>query len=740
MPEPQSHHLRDRAVSVDERAPSPEAGDLGVLFDAGIERFSQAEKEWIVKAYLLAKEAHGDAKRRSGGPYLIHPVAVAKTLMEMGLDWASVCAGLLHDVIEDTPVTFEDLQKEFPEPVADLVAGVTKISSLNFQSSREEQLENFRKMLLAMSRDIRVILIKLADRLHNMETLKYLPAAKQRRIAQSSLEIYAPLAHRLGIYRIKSALEDRAMRYLYPEAYKEMRERVAAKRGDRERQIQESIVFLEECLREHGIEAEVSGRPKHFWSIFQKMRAQKLSFEEIYDLNALRVICDTRAECYEILGVIHSIWRPVPEHFSDYIAMPKANLYQSIHTKVIGLDGQLTEIQVRTRDMHRVAEEGIAAHWQYKEGRKASGDFDQKLVWVRQMVDWLTDSNDPGELLHDLRRDVFDDKVFCFTPRGDVIEMSRGATILDFAYRIHTDLGHRCVGGKINQRFAPLRTELKMGDLVEIQASKTPHPSSDWLKIARSPRARAKIRHWLKQRDYDKNVAAGREMVLKALSKAGVHVGMPELTEVLEKQLRTFHVRTVEDLFSEIGFGTVPTSMIVARFLPEPVEPKRRPKTPKKAAEKSPIRVEGVPGALTRFAQCCKPQPGEHISGLVTRGRGISIHLTDCPHFQHWIAGSPDFASRLVPVSWATEGSERKKLGFRVVTRDRTGILRDLSNAIAAMDIMIVASYSRSDLRKGQAILRFTVLVRNEDELHELMNRLREIPDVQSVARDSKFR
>ncbi|NQU43900.1 bifunctional (p)ppGpp synthetase/guanosine-3',5'-bis(diphosphate) 3'-pyrophosphohydrolase, partial [bacterium] len=466
---------------------------LSEILGPEVERFTDVERDWLAKAYELARDSHLDIKRLSGEPYIVHPIAVAHLLIEMGMDWSAICAGLLHDTIEDTQVTYEDLKRQFPDPVADLVQGVTKISSLSFRSTHEEQVENLRKMIVAMAQDIRVILIKLADRLHNMQTLQYLPVAKQRRIARSTMEIYAPLAHRLGIYRIKSTLEDLAMRYLYPAAYRRMREQIAAKKADREMHIEESIEFLQEHLREQDIEAKVTGRSKHFWSIYQKMRNQKLSLEEIYDLNALRVICNTRTECYEIVGVIHSVWKPVPEHFSDYIAMPKANMYQSIHTKVIGLKGHLTEIQVRTWDMHRVAEEGIAAHWRYKEGRKSATDFEKRLTWVRQMVDWVTDANDPDSLLSDLKEDVFGDKVYCFTPKGDVLEIARGSTILDFAYRIHTDLGHRCAGGKINHKFVPLRTELKMGDLVEILSSKTPHPSPNWLKIVTTPRARSKI-------------------------------------------------------------------------------------------------------------------------------------------------------------------------------------------------------------------------------------------------------
>lgn len=726
--------------------PPPTSDSLSEVFGTDIQRFVPEEREWILKAYTLAETNHRGVKRLSGEPYIVHPVAVAKLLMEQGLDWKAVCAALLHDLVEDTTITYEQIKATFPDPIADLVGGVTKISSLHFSSKHEEQTENLRKMIFAMARDVRVILIKLADRLHNMQTLQHLPAVKQRRIARSTMDIYAPLAHRLGIYRIKSELEDLSMRYLYPEAYYDLRTQIAAKKTDRETHIQESVAFLQARLKESNIDATVSGRPKHFWSIFQKMRTQKLSFDEIYDLNALRVICNTRSECYEILGIIHSIWKPVPEHFSDYIALPKENFYQSIHTKVLGLGAQMTEIQIRTWEMHRVAEEGIAAHWKYKEGRKSDAEFEKKLAWVRQMLD-LADSGGAGELLHDLKQDIFDDKVFCFTPGGDVVEMQRGSNILDFAYRIHTDLGHRCIGAKIKNQFVPLRTELKMGDVVEIVTSKTPHPSSDWLKIITTPRARAKIKHWLKQRDYGGNVQLGRDMLLKGLTRAGLHKSAVEINATLEKHLANFHARSIDDLLSEVGFGGIPVGLLVARFLPPPVArplPKPSATTPEsesgKKTDTPAILVDGLPGTLTRIAQCCRPQPGDPISGVVTRGRGISIHNSQCSYLSRWLTQSPNFIARMVPVSWSSGTvSAMKEVGVRVTAQDRTGILRDVTDAISSLNIMIVASTSRSDQRRSQAILRFSVLVQNNGQLNVLLNRLGEIPDIVQAIRDDKF-
>lgn len=718
---------------------SPEQG-LAVILGDAVGRFSETELALIRKAWHFARRAHRDEMRKSGDPFIIHPEAVARTLAEMGMDCPTVCGALLHDVVENTETTIEDLQADFPDPVPELVGGVTKISTLQFRSTHEEQVENLRKMILAMSRDIRVILIKLADRLHNIRTLEHLSAAKQQRIARSTMDIYAPLAGRLGIYRVKSALEDGAMRFLFPEAYNMLAGKVAARRADRERHIQESIDFLRAELARENIRAEVTGRSKHFWSIYEKMRRKGLTFEEIYDLNALRVICETRQECYEILGVIHAVWKPIPDQFSDYIALPKANMYQSIHTKVVGVHGQATEIQIRTRDMHRVAEEGIAAHWSYKEGQKLNTEVGGKLVWLRQMVDWLQESSDPtnpSELLDDLRREVAEERVFCFTPRGDVIDLAAGAVVLDFAYRIHTDLGHRCTGGRVNGRFVPLRTELKMGDMVEIEASKTPHPSSDWLNIARTSRARAKIRHFLKQRDFEQNVQVGRDMVLKGLAKSGVHMSAPQLDEKLASHVAEFRVKTTEDLYSEVGFGSIPSAPVVARLLPPPPKPPaRRKKTGKPSRDA--VLVDGLPGALVRIAQCCGPTLSDPIVGLVTRGRGVSVHHRDCPYLDRWIAQSPDNVKRFVPVAWNANGSTLKRVPLRVSCKDRTGVLRDVTEIVSNMGINIVASHSRTNMRSHRAIVRLTVLVGDNEELNALINRLREVPDVKTVTRDSR--
>lgn len=714
---------------------------LDDLFGDKVAAFSEEERDWIARAYSLAEERHRGVTRMSGSPFISHPVEVANILLELGLDWVAICAGLLHDTVEDTTVTYNEIKEGFPDPIADLVAGVTKISSLSSRSSHEEQVENLRKMVLAMAQDIRVILIKLADRLHNMRTLKHLPLRKQKRISRSTLEIYAPLAHRLGIYRIKSELEDLSMRYIYPDAYRDLRERIQGKKRDREKHIQESILFLKKELEKNGIEAEVTGRSKHFWSIYNKMRNQNLSFEEIYDLNALRVICNSRNTCYEILGVIHSIWKPVPEQFSDYIALPKSNMYQSIHTKVFGLSGQLCEIQVRTWEMHRTAEMGIAAHYLYKEGGKNVSKTEERLAWLRQTVEWLTDTNEPSELLLDLKQDVFNDTVFIFTPKGDVIEMNRGATILDFAYRIHTDLGHRCVGGTINGRFAPLRTELNMGDVVEIRTSKTPHPSADWLKIATSSRGRAKIRHALKEKDYDKNVTLGKEMLQKHLSERNLKFSQSELHEKLKQTLDIYHVRTLEDLFSEIGFGTVLATSVVSRLAPEQKPPKKkRHKKGRKLSSSQMVLVDGMPGSMTRFGQCCQPQPGDDITGYVTLGRGISIHQVECSYLRRLLAQSPEKASRIVPVEWNEEAAAAVRVGIQVVGLDRQGILRDVSAAIASQNIMILESSGRSNRLHSQAVLRFQLIMANRSQLQSLIYRLKEIPGVQTVQESSRPR
>lgn len=727
----------------DQGADVPEmVTDLTPILGDKVGNFTKAERRWISKAFHLAREKHKGVTRKSGAPYIEHPIATARILMDMGMDWKSICAGFLHDTIEDTDLTYADIKKDFPDPIADLVNGVTKISSLNFRSTQEQQSENLRKMIMAMARDIRVILIKLADRLHNILTLQYLPVHKQRKIAKDTLQLYAPLAGRLGIYRIKSQLEDGAMRYLYPTAYHDLADKVSMKRKDRERHIQQSIRVLKEELARNGIDAVVTGRWKHFWSIFNKMRNQKRSLEEIYDLNAVRVICNTKKECYEILGIIHSIWKPVPEHFFDYIALPKGNHYQSIHTKVIGEEGRLTEIQVRTQEMHNVAEQGIAAHWNYKEEQTEDSKGKTRMAWTRQMLGWLQDDNDPNELLLDLKREAFESKVFCFTPLGKVIEMGRGATVLDFAYRIHTDLGHRCTGGKINTNFVPLRTVLKMGDIVEIATSKKPHPSPDWLKIVTTSRARAKIRHYLKQQNYDENLLRGREMIIRALGKAGIHVSTQELQDVIDPHLNRLHVKSVDEMFAEVGFGTISTSIVVGRFLPTPAErSRRRVPTPSKKKKQDGLEpsvlVDGMPGTLTRFAQCCKPQPGDEIAGFITRGRGVSIHHRDCAHLDRWISESPNNLSRFVPVSWAGSADEMfRKIGIRIIAEDRKGILADVAQALTNKDIVIVASSSRSNPRSHRATLRFSVMLQNDTNIESLLKHLSKIPEVEEAKRD----
>ncbi len=713
--------------------------DLSEYLGDSVSQFTKKEQSIMTRALVYAQRKHEGQTRASGEPYVTHVIAAALKVIEMGLDHATICGALLHDTVEDTDATFEELQSLFPDPIPELVMGVTKISSLNFRSQHEEQVQNLRKMVIAMAKDIRVVLIKLADRWHNMETLEYLSESKQRRISRTTLDIYAPLAGRLGMYIIKSNLEDLAMRYIYPREYNEMRKNIAAKKTDREKHIQKSIAYLSKEIKKQNLEAEVSGRSKHFWSIFQKMRTQNLTFEEIYDLNALRVICKTRSDCYQILGIIHSIWKPVPEHFADFIAMAKPNMYQSIHTKVMGLDGQMTEVQLRTEEMHRVAEQGIAAHWIYK-GDKAMGGVEKQLVWLRQMVEWVQDADDPSELLQELKSDTLQQKVFCFTPKGDVIEMALGATVLDFAYRIHTELGHRCTGAKINQKFVPLRTKLRMGDLVELVTTKTPHPSPDWLRIAQTSRTRAKIRHALKARDYQTHVDTGREMILKALVKAGIRVSPSELKDVIDLHLQHLHAKTVNDVLADVGFGTLPSSMVVGRFLPTQDQVRRPRKKSRKSEDPNEVLIDGQSGGLTRFAQCCNPQPGDPIAGFVTRGRGVSIHQSSCPHLLHWTMQSHEQRSRLISVSWATEDIKTQSVGLRVTFDDRMGILSELTRVIAALNIGITQSHSKSNIRSHRATARFTITVQDDMELNHVMQKLRDVSGVDTVTRDSKYR
>lgn len=714
---------------------TPEAVDY-ILGDARA-KYSAADVDVLGRAYEFARRAHDGQKRASGEPYILHPVEVARILAERRMDIPSLAAGLLHDVIEDCKVKHADLAAEFGPQVADLVEGVTKISSLHFGSRREQQVENLRKMMLAMAKDIRVIIIKLADRLHNLRTLGHLSPEKQQKIAHDTMDIYAPLANRLGMTRIKSELEDNSMRYLYPEQYREISRRVALKRAEREVLVQKSIETLESELAVQGVKAEIFGRSKHLWSIFQKMEKQNLPFDEIYDLIGLRVLCDDIRTCYEIIGTVHSIWHPIQGRFKDYIGTPKENMYQSLHTTVVGLGGERLEIQVRTYEMHKFAEEGIAAHWKYKEGKTGKNEsLEEKVVWLRKLTDWLNDVRDPGEFMDALEKDVFADTVFCFTPAGDVVELPTGATPLDFAYSIHTNVGETCQGAKVNKKIVPLRTELHNGDFVEILTSKNAHPSADWLDIVKTSRARTKIKHWLRVRNFAENVERGRDLLAKSLRSRSIPLDWSAIEEKASLLLKNYKVTTFEELLGEIGFGGLLAQTVVARAYPEADDhPRPQPKKGSRRRSSQGVIVDGLADTVLRYAGCCAPVSGDEIVGFVTIGRGVTIHQRDCPSLKKAVSNNDDKA-KLLQAEWDVQHPPTRRVTIRIECNDRKGLLTDVTGAITSNNIFIVESRTKS--KADMAILRFVVEIKNLGQLNQLFNQLRQVKGVVGLGRSSR--
>jgi guanosine-3',5'-bis(diphosphate) 3'-pyrophosphohydrolase len=686
----------------------------------------------IEKAYHFAEEAHRGQKRASGDPYFSHCLAVTRLLMEMEMDSASICAGLLHDILEDTAVTFNLLKGEFPDPIPQLVQGVTKISTIKFRTNMEKQAENLRRMMLAMAKDIRVIIIKFCDRLHNMRTLQYLPESRQIAIARDTLDIYAPLANRLGMMRIRSELEDLGMKYIYPEDYQELVEKTRLRAPKRSALIERTKNIIETELAKRHIHAEIEGRMKHLYGTYQKMRRLNITFEEIYDLTALRIITDSIELCYEILGLIHSLWRPIPNRFRDYIALPKENQYQSLHTTVMGLDGEATEIQIRTHEMHRIAEDGIAAHWKYKEGKKGLTDIDARLQWLRQLIEWLKDIRNPDDFIDALKEDVFSDIVFCFTPKGDIVELPKGSTPLDFAYHIHTEIGNACIGARVNKKYVSLKTPLHIGDFVEIITSNHAHPSRDWVDLVKTSRARNKIKHYLKTKEFSQYVKMGHDLLQKALKIKGLSLSHPAFLEKLEVVLKGARVNSLDDLLFDIGFGSVVANDVAARF--GQIAPKQKKKKKKKSFTPG-IIVHGMDNTLVRYSKCCNPLPGEPIIGFITRGRGISIHKDNCPALLRQKKDESGDLSRIVQVEWDKENLPKCSVNIRVVARDRTGLLKDLSGAISQMGLNVEESHSRVFPHKNQAVFRFVVFIDDTKQLNDLLNRVKNVPGVTSISR-----
>ncbi len=691
----------------------------------------------LERAYRFSERSHEGQQRASGEPYLSHPLEVAGLLVNFKMDVTTVTAGLLHDVLEDTKATKGDLQREFGSEIADLVDGVTKIGKLAFSSREERQAENFRKMLVAMARDLRVLMIKLADRLHNMRTLQYLPTDKARKIAQETLDIYAPLAHRLGMAKVKAELEDLALRVLHPEDYQELMRRVAKRRLEREAEINNLIALLHDKLGEVGIDSKIAGRPKHFYSIWKKMHEGGREFDEIYDLTAVRVLTNTVRDCYGALGVVHSLWKPVPGRFKDFIAMPKVNMYQSLHTTVIGPKGDPVEIQIRTYEMHRIAEEGIAAHWLYKEKRSDRDKFDDAFTWLRQLLDSQQETSDPKEFLDNVRLDLFPDEVYVFTPRGDVKALPEGATPVDFAYAVHTDVGHHCVGAKVNGKLVPLRYTLRQGDILEIVTSPTQHPSRDWLKIVKSNRARAKINQWLKIEERARSLTLGQELFEREARKYRLSPATLLASDEMKKVVGELGFPSADDLLASIGYGKTSLQQVLGKLAPaavhdtEAVAEAKTAKTARRAGEGPAVRISGVDDLLVRFAKCCAPVPGDSIVGFITRGRGLTVHARDCLT----VAKNVLDRERLVAVEWDAGETTKRPVRIAVyIGRDRPGLLAEITSAISSRQGNIIkAEITVTEDRKG--LNYFVVEVADLRQLQDIMQGIREVKDIANVER-----
>ena len=697
------------------------------------------EGAWLRSVYDLADTAHEGQLRASGEPYVVHPLAVADILADLEMDRATIAAALLHDVVEDTVVTSEEVADRFGIEIAALVDGVTKLTRIPYQSKEDAQVENLRKMFLAMAKDIRVIIIKLADRLHNMRTLASLPPPKQLSIAKETIEIYAPIAHRLGIWRMKWDLEDLALRYLDPDSYRDIAERVAKKRTEREDTVAGVIRELTAEFTAAGVEADVTGRPKHFYSIHKKMTKGR-DFSTIYDLTAVRVIVETVKDCYGALGVVHSLWKPLPGRFKDYIAMPKPNMYQSLHTTVVGPGGDPLEVQIRTLEMHRTSEYGIAAHWRYKEGSR-SDNFEQKLTWLRSLLEWQNDMRDSRMFMENLKLDLFDNQVFVFSPKGDVYSMPAAATPLDFAYQVHTNVGNHCVGAKVNGKIVPLDYQLKNGDIAEILLNKSSgRPSLDWLSIVKTSGAKHKIKQWFRKEKKEDNAVLGQEAFEAELSRQALR---PDAArgEAIEKIANRLNYTSVSDLFAAIGFGDVNASNVVQRLKDEiktynvvdfaaiaKPAPARRI-----ARSKSGIRIAGVDDVLVRLSKCCSPVPGDPIMGFVTIGRGVSVHRADCPNVAY-MNGAPE---RILEAQWADATSITHAVDIEIEAIDRAGLLQDVMGVCSEMHTQVSTVNARVR-RDKNAVISLTAQISDLDHLHTLLRKFGNLREVRAVYRVTK--
>lgn len=699
----------------------------------------------IVKAYNFAENAHEGQYRKSGERFFIHPMNVALILAELELDEGTIIAGLLHDVIEDTKYTFEDISREFGEEIAVMVDGVTKLGKFTYETKEERQAENLRKMFLAMAKDIRVILIKLADRLHNMRTLKFMNEKKKKEKAMETLEIYAPIADRLGISKIKWEFEDICLRYIDPEGYYDLVEKVAKKRKEREDYINYVIDELDDELDKLNIEYDIYGRPKHFYSIYKKMQYQHKSFEEIFDLTAIRILVDNVKDCYAVLGVVHTKWKPIPGRFKDYVAMPKPNMYQSLHTTVLGPKGEPFEIQIRTHEMHRVAEYGIAAHWKYKEGKTEDEDIDKKLTWLRQLLEWQRELKDPKEFMESLKIDLFTNQVFVFTPKGDVIDLPVGSTPVDFAYKIHSAVGNKCIGAKVNGRIVPLDHKIRTGNIVDILTSNNSNgPSRDWLKFVKSTQAKNKIKQWFKKERKEENTQRGKELLEKEVKRQGYPIKELLKSDWLNLVMKKLRFNNIEDLYAAIGYGGIAFNQVMPK-LKELYREEHKEKNPNVEIEniqtnvnkkkhknktKQGVKVKGIDNILVRFAKCCSPVPGDDIIGYITRGRGVTIHRKDCPNIQN----DSNSYDRLIEVEWHVDKKISYSTEIQIVANDRKGLLAEMTSTITESKMHVTAINARTTKEK-LAIINLTIEISDTQQLSKLMNKFRAFQDVIEVKR-----
>ncbi len=712
------------------------------------ETTKRVDSKQIMKAYNYAVEHHGDQKRRSGEPYIIHPINVAYILAGVGLDEATICAALLHDVVEDTEATDEDLRRDFGEEIADMVAGVTKLGEMQFSSVEEQQAEDYRKMFLAMGKDIRVIIIKLADRLHNMRTLKFLKRERQIANAKETMEIYAPLANRLGLYSMKWELEDLSFKYLYPEEYHELVEGIDKKREERLKFIEKIMDDIRVQLKKQHIDAEVTGRAKHLYSIYRKMQRDNKTLDQIYDLFALRILVNSVKDCYAALGVVHELYSPMPGRFKDYIAVPKPNMYQSIHTTLLGEKGTPFEVQIRTWDMHRIAEYGIAAHWAYKEasyfGKKQAVKVEEdKLAWLRESLEWQKDMQDPQEFLETLKTELFEDEVYVFTPKGAIKVLPRGATPIDFAYSIHEEIGNHMTGCKINSKMMPIITQLKSGDIIEVITSdNSKGPSRDWLKFVKSTKAKNKIQGWFKKAERTENIEKGKELIEKEIKRIGIARTDLLKTEYIEPMLDRYKYKNLEEMYAAVGFGANSAVKVIAKMLQEyrkeheeenieeKIEKLNTQKTRKQKPSSSGIVVKGIDNCLVKLSKCCNPLPGDEIIGYITKGRGVSVHRKDCVNVKDLLTEE----NRIIDVKWYEEAKENYNVNIEVLANDRSGLLVDILNQIRDTKALLMGVNTKTT-KERIAIIDLNIEVENIEELNKVIRAIKKVDSVYEVRR-----